>query len=315
MNHSAVAFLTGFVALACVSSAAAQPAAVFADPVPGDIEARFAAMNAELSSLQFQLQQMQPAETVTIVTESDQRPVHGWYGGFELVVVRPHFQSRADFAAARAQQFPPNNDGGNTDAADSGDVVMDTGDISDIGDIDSGNIDAADGNSDNVILERSAPVPLQPEYSFQATPRIFLGCRNENGLGIRGRYWIFDGDSDPLLTEIGSEQDQQITQSLNLQAADFELTQLVGLGWCELEFGGGVRYGHVKTTSTLDPRFGNNPNFVNDIPTQFRTNFDGLGPTTSLSVRRPLGDDTWRWWAISAVRCSSARTTISTKRC
>jgi hypothetical protein len=167
---------------------------------------------------------------------------------------------------------------GDTDAADSG-GGKDFGGGSD-------GVDGGDGSDVSLGFNGGVPMTLQPSYGFQATPRFFVGWRNDEGLGIRGRYWLLNCSSDVLLNEVGNT-DQFFSQSLNMQALDLEMTQLTCLGGFEIELGGGARYGHVRTGTTADIR----PGVY--TPTQFISNFDGFGPTAAINIRRPMGLGNW----------------------
>ncbi len=84
-----------------------------------------------------------------------------------------------------------------------------------------------------------------PDYDFEATPRLWLGWQRADGLGIRARWFEYDGTSN-LPTAIIND--------LNMVTIDLELTDTFTLGskWEGL-FSGGFRYAHYEEVTAANP--------------------------------------------------------------
>lgn len=249
-----------------VSLASAQQSVQYvAQPTPADVDARFATMQAEIDRLRSDVSEIERLPPVDYYTSLHGcgRPVGGWYGGVELVVVQPHFQSNSDLVAGYILGGSP----------------------PDLDDID---LDLLDDYVPPDIFASA-----QPTYGPQATPRFVGGVRNDDGLGLRARFWWLNSSAD-------THQDPftftLLDQSLRLQAYDFEVTQLTCLGSLEIELGAGFRYAHTETSTTVEPPFG----FA--FPSRFETTFDGVGPTASMQIRRPFASENWA--LVGAVRGS-----------
>jgi hypothetical protein len=124
------------------------------------------------------------------------------------------------------------------------------------------------------------PVQLEPAYDFKATPRVWLGYRNCEGLGARVRWWSFDQASETLSTPIGA-QGTNFSHGMNVTALDMEITQMVCLGPMDLNFVIGGRYGKVDMT-------GNGVNLANSNVTFGHGDFEGFGPTFAVDTRIPV---------------------------
>jgi hypothetical protein len=275
------------------------------------VDAQFAALQAELNGLQSRLAEVENQRTNFSYSNGCGRSVGGWYGGFELVVVRPHFQRSAnlgnliwvpgggggggggDGSDAGDAGGGGGGGGGGSDGSDAGDAGdagggSDGSDGADSDGADGGDADGSDGSdaADSGGSFMSAGSSLQPSYNFQATPRFFLGWRNDEGFGFRTRYWNLNGAATPYVDRTQGKN-QTISQSLNLQYLDVELTQLSCLGGFEMEFGGGLRYAHSHTNTLLEPSGGS---------IRFASNFDGVGPTMALNIYRPMWSDNWAFF-------------------
>lgn len=108
---------------------------------------------------------------------------------------------------------------------------------------------------------------ITPEHSLAASPRLWLGYRNEDGLGVRARYWSFDSDAN-----LGP-----IVSNLHMETLDLEFTQIEHLGRWTLDLSAGVRWGQDRNTLALPPIAG------------ARQDFQGTGGTIALGAWRPLG--------------------------
>jgi len=123
---------------------------------------------------------------------------------------------------------------------------------------------------------------IDARYDYKVTPRIWLGYRNCEGLGIRARWWNFDQDSN--LSDAATDPDDEVSfHSLNVQAVDLEATQLVCWGPLQMNFAMGARYGKVEGTGT------NIYDFDGDLDVDAgQSDFEGFGPTFALEARRPI---------------------------
>lgn len=111
------------------------------------------------------------------------------------------------------------------------------------------------------------------DTSYQSGIRYVLGYVSDSGLGVRGRYWSFDNDSDyapPFAPAVFG---------IHVQAADTEVTLSQRLRHWDLEVSGGLRYGKLEYTNPPLTLYG--PGTVK---------FEGFGPTASCNGRRSLGN-------------------------
>src|SRR5690606_3710130 len=141
---------------------------------------------------------------------------------------RPHFQNNLDYPALLVPGGFLGGGGGGVGGVDG----IDAGgsDATDVDGFDGGvDSDAGDGGSMPLM---GLLTPLQPKYGFQATPRFFLGVRNEDGLGVRSRFWWLDADSELFSEDLTGIS---VYQSLEMRAFDFELTQIGCFGNLEME--------------------------------------------------------------------------------
>lgn len=113
---------------------------------------------------------------------------------------------------------------------------------------------------------------LTPNYDVQAAPRVWLGYRNSEGLGVRARYWQLNA------TAVSTSLPVPLISSVEAQAFDFEVTQTAKLGRWELDVSGGIRWGLVENGLDVGP----------GILSLFQ-NMEGTGPTIAIGARRPVG--------------------------
>lgn len=85
---------------------------------------------------------------------------------------------------------------------------------------------------------------VEPDYDIEASPRVWLGYHNHEGLGLRARYWIWDQHS--ANGDFEDQPDSDTPMKLKVQALDFDVTQLVDLGPVEANLFGGLRYSYVE---------------------------------------------------------------------
>jgi len=147
------------------------------------------------------------------------------------------------------------------------------------------------------------------DFDYELSPRIWLGYAGPGGLGVRARYWEFDHAGNPFSlectersvyyeswaaahyafswasAEIGETMD--IRYGLELDVADFEVTQQINFRRASIVASGGIRYArmaqdfHTRVTVTA----------TGELLEQVDANrvFEGLGPTIALALRRPIG--------------------------
>jgi hypothetical protein len=134
------------------------------------------------------------------------------------------------------------------------------------------------------------PVDVTPSHDYQASPRIYLGWDNAEGLGVRARYWTFDSDATLAFPQDGNHNffgPISGTQSwLGADTFDFEATQRGCLGHLQFQLAGGFRYANMETGVGI----------YSDVvaPTQqmagIDMDFEGVGPTVAIDIRRPFGN-------------------------
>jgi len=110
---------------------------------------------------------------------------------------------------------------------------------------------------------------VTPGYGVQASPRLWLGYRNDNGLGVRARYWTFDADAGP--STIG------LVSNLHMEALDLEVTQTAQLASWNFDLSFGIRWAQDRNTLALGPIVAG------------QQNFEGTGGTIALGAWRQLG--------------------------
>jgi hypothetical protein len=172
----------------------------------------------------------------------------------------------------------------------------------------------------------AATVNRQRDFSYDAeiAPLFWLGYEGANGLGVRGRWFNFEGDSnvavsntgaDPALI-VGTPSPLGVTpiisstaavvlggvttgglgtlsavSDLNLDVWDLEATKRFTPGQWNLLVAAGLRYAHMsqnyRAGGTLTvPVTGEI--LTEDLRASH--NFNGLGPTLALESKRALGD-------------------------
>ncbi len=131
-------------------------------------------------------------------------------------------------------------------------------------------------------------VDVTPSHDFQVSPRVWLGWDNADGLGVRARYWTFDSDATlafPVANHPPVFGPIDGTQSwLGADTLDLEATQRGCLGNLEFQLAGGFRYANMETGVGV---YGTAP-----IPFEagIDIDFEGVGPTVAIDVRRPIGN-------------------------
>ncbi len=149
-------------------------------------------------------------------------------------------------------------------------------------------------------------------FSHHASPRVWLGYENSEGLGVRSRYFYYDdgdsrgasqisngnrtvlrnleglvgsGWSSDLTANSFPKQTMIVNTGLRLQTWDLEGTQALDFGRATVQFAGGIRYANTESwvDATVEPAtgFGIDQQFVNAA-------YRGWGPTFAIDARRRL---------------------------
>lgn len=171
---------------------------------------------------------------------------------------------------------------------------------------------------DNIAITRSTLVgpgafvteSTSFHYDYEVTPRVWLGYVADGGLGIRGQYWQFDAQAQPVALADGDNLTflavaannaantiglNQTTgdgnalvanHSLKLEIADLEATKRIYGGYTTMVFSGGARYVQMEQDFRAT---GLAPNGQIVGLFQHRLTYEGVGPTVALDLRRPLG--------------------------
>lgn len=161
------------------------------------------------------------------------------------------------------------------------------------------------GGAEATILEpvmSSAPVVFGygavpdslVQQQFVSGVRYQIGWVNDEGLGIRGRYWSYVNSFDfsPPFA------DGQL--GIDVQAADLEATVTQRVGRWDALLAAGARYGKLGYVTKTPGLFGVGSSA-----------FEGVGPTVALEGRRRLGASAWSLYG--NVRGSALFGTISNK--
>lgn len=111
---------------------------------------------------------------------------------------------------------------------------------------------------------------LIPEFDYQVAPRAWLGYQFAGGLGLRATWWGFDQGLPPGGLGAGF--------GVEATTVDLEVTDSISLGKWDLLASGGLRYARLRQDI--------GPSILAPIP--LSRDFEGLGGTFALSVRRGL---------------------------
>lgn len=135
-------------------------------------------------------------------------------------------------------------------------------------------------------------------YGWDTAPRIWLGCENSCGWGVRARFWDYDAESDstvlPSEFEDGpgpAENGEDILISsldnaLGAYAVDLEMTRRCDRGCTERVLSFGARHAQISNEVSwgiADLEHGE------QISLENHHWFDGIGLTLGLEGRRPYG--------------------------
>jgi hypothetical protein len=219
---------------------------------------RLEQVEVELAALKMQADNECAADSSASCENCCEDPPYGPYAGFAFVFARPHFSNGINYQET-----------------------------------------LVDGEGNALAEVR------QFGYQHELTPRVWLGYVARSGLDLRARYWQFDHDGDPvdLAVPLGSPRQltamigaawgvREITagaghalrvdNSLEVHAADFELTQRIDFWLASATVGGGLRYGYTQQEfqAWVMPY---------EAYLAAREVFEGLGPTVSIELHRPMG--------------------------
>jgi hypothetical protein len=144
-------------------------------------------------------------------------------------------------------------------------------------------------------------------WGSEVAPLAWLAYTREDGWGVRGRWYNFDGDSnvsavhdgsagltlifpDPLgvigTPTVTTESTFDIQSNLRLDVWDLEATKSLQSGPWTLLVAAGVRYAHMSQ----DYNFVGVETATGDTATlRSGHNFNGIGPSFALESRRALG--------------------------
>jgi hypothetical protein len=131
-------------------------------------------------------------------------------------------------------------------------------------------------------------VDVTPRQDFEVSPRIWLGWENADGLGLRTRYWTFDAEATqefPSPVSILGADVVGLGSQIKAQTFDFEATQRGCLGWLQFQLAGGFRYAKMETGLSAFGLYDGEVPFNAGVG----MDFEGVGPTVALDVRRPFG--------------------------
>lgn len=166
----------------------------------------------------------------------------------------------------------------------------------------------SDGVGNDVITD------TEFDHDLELTPRVFLGWRHGDGVGMRVTWWHFDHEAqsasaNPPANGFGSithpafgtvdissvDPSEQVSaaSSLNAYTIDLEATKETRFcGW-DLGVAGGVRYAFseqtylAQTTNSADTLLGQ---------IDYKQSIEGFGPTISLYASRPLTRQASLYW-------------------
>jgi hypothetical protein len=110
-----------------------------------------------------------------------------------------------------------------------------------------------------------------PSFDYEVAPRAWLGYQFAGGLGLRATWWGYDQGLPASSFAAGF--------GLEATTVDLEVTDAISLGKWDLLASGGIRYARLRQDI--------GPSFLAPIP--LSRDFEGLGGTFGLSVRRGLG--------------------------
>lgn len=152
-------------------------------------------------------------------------------------------------------------------------------------------------------------VPFDEEYEL--TPRVWIGLRGANGIGVRASYWSFDHSSDelnlvsdgvripgatstsvifPALIVAPYPGDRlSVGTSMEATTADLEATYDVRLRRAEATLGAGLRYANTDQAFDATVIPGPIP-LASPAALNWVRQFEGFGPLLTAQGMLPLGN-------------------------
>lgn len=250
-----------------LATASAQEIAGVAPSDSPPVAARLAELESEVAALKSRLDRPGDPGVVSLDTVS----AGGFYAGFEFVFAKPHYKE--SFEAT-------------------------------------------------LVTPATGTVDLMPfAFDYEVSPRVWLGYEGSEGVGVRASYWQYDHSAHPvaMTPALGNAATAQavtvifpatITAALpgdtltannrlQLQTIDLEGTSRVHIGEIALLGGAGIRYARMDQSTTAAVT---NSGVVTQ-QLNWSRRFEGVGPTFSAELRRPLGS-----WGLDFV--SNARGAI-----
>lgn len=160
-----------------------------------------------------------------------------------------------------------------------------------------------DGAGNDVFTE------TEFDYDLELTPRVFLGWRHCDGVGLRATWWHFDNDAAPAVgspvdtgfgrishpefedVDISTGDFEDLftgTSHLNAYSIDLEATMETEFcGW-DLGVAGGIRYAFAEQGYLAEVESDGANARIIDGRISYLQSIEGIGPTISLSASRPL---------------------------
>jgi hypothetical protein len=121
------------------------------------------------------------------------------------------------------------------------------------------------------------------DYDLTFSPRIWAGYMGRQGFGGRVTWWYFDADSKGSSATVDLLRAAMQTR-VKYNVFDFEATQLGAFQNWQFEVSGGVRYAETDQSLNVILEEGLDTGSVS-----IAESFSGVGPTISVSFKRPLG--------------------------
>ncbi len=165
----------------------------------------------------------------------------------------------------------------------------------------------------NVLNGQQTLFPF--DYDYEASPRIWAGYRNPDGVGVRATYWNFDATGNGAANtsdgfNIYGAHAITIIFPANIFAAapgstlttqdqlETEITNLYGtydtnLNDIEVSVGAGLRYARLRQSLSATVS-GSGP----AASLNWTREYDGLGPSITLDAKKQLGET--RFSAVAA---------------
>ena len=145
------------------------------------------------------------------------------------------------------------------------------------------------------------------DYDYDATPRLWLGLFNENGMGVRGRYWQYDHNANSndtaatfttfpgvssitvifpatISTQLPGDV-LSVGSGLEIHTVDFEGAYSMSLLGLNLLASAGVRYASLEQQFSSAVTRG--PATIGSL--DWTRKFEGVGATLGAEANKPLG--------------------------